>query len=137
MDYVNHWIPRPSFPTRLYHLHPCRRACAGRLRASCPLAAYRTSSAACSRRRSTTCIHAGVSINDGRGWDRKFPGIEKGYRNDDKPILPPVVIPAKAGIQEGEAGGEGMAEFIGYPHLVIVPVIVPVVVIPALREWIM
>ena len=23
---VNHWIPRPSFPTRLYHLHPCRRA---------------------------------------------------------------------------------------------------------------
>ena len=37
MDYYNHWIPRPSFqtrlyhlgrlfPTRLYHLHPCRRA---------------------------------------------------------------------------------------------------------------
>ena len=65
MDCVNHWIPRPSFQTRLYHLHPCRRACAGRLRAS---------SAARSRRGSTSCIHAGVpsrriqdflSINDG------------------------------------------------------------------------
>ena len=31
------------FPTPLYHLRPCRRAFAGRLRASCPLAAYRTS----------------------------------------------------------------------------------------------
>ena len=29
MDGLNHWIPRPSFQTRLYHLHPCRRACAG------------------------------------------------------------------------------------------------------------
>ena len=40
MDCINHWIPRPSFqtplyhlgglfPTLLYHLHPCRRACAG------------------------------------------------------------------------------------------------------------
>ena len=44
-------------------VHPCRRACVGRLRAS---------SAACSRRRSTTCIHAGVSINDGRGYGRAF-----------------------------------------------------------------
>ena len=26
---LNHWIPRPSFQTRLYHLHPCRRAFAG------------------------------------------------------------------------------------------------------------
>ena len=40
MNYLNHWIPCPSFqtrfyylgrlfPTRLYHLHPCRRAFAG------------------------------------------------------------------------------------------------------------
>ena len=29
MACINHWIPRPSFQTRLYHLHPCRRACAG------------------------------------------------------------------------------------------------------------
>ena len=29
MACFNHWIPRPSFQTRLYHLHPCRRACAG------------------------------------------------------------------------------------------------------------
>ena len=50
MACFNYWIPRPSFPTRLYHL------------------------GGCSRRRSTTCIHAGVpsrriqdflSINDG------------------------------------------------------------------------
>ena len=27
------WIPRPSFQTRLYHLHPCRRACACLLQA--------------------------------------------------------------------------------------------------------
>ena len=29
MACLNHWIPRPSFQTRLYHLHPCRRAFAG------------------------------------------------------------------------------------------------------------
>ena len=29
MYWINHWIPRPAFQTRLYHLHPCRRACAG------------------------------------------------------------------------------------------------------------
>ena len=32
MAWLNHWIPRPSFQTRLYHLHPCRRACAGMTR---------------------------------------------------------------------------------------------------------
>ena len=25
VDCLNHWLPRPSFPTRLYRLHPCRR----------------------------------------------------------------------------------------------------------------
>ena len=43
-----------------------------------------------------------------------------------------VVIPAQAGIQEARPEGEGMAGFYRMAHWIVVPVIV----IPAVREWI-
>ena len=52
--------------------------------------------------------------------------MAKGLSDGDKLIPTPVVIPAKAGIQEWRPGSEKMAGFIGYPRSVV---------IPALREW--
>ena len=93
---INHWIP----------------AFAGRLRASsaactdaalppvsmqaCPLAAYRTSSAARSRRRSTTYILVGVSINDGGLGSGIGQAWQRSCRDGNPPVPPLVVIPAKA-----------------------------------------
>ena len=60
--------------------------------------------AARSRRGSTTCIPAGVSINDGRedglgiARDRSV-GMAEGYQDGDPPCSLFVVIPAQAGIQ--------------------------------------
>ena len=73
MDYYNHWIPRPSFQTRLYHLHPCRRACAGM----------------------TGVVDSGLSatVRYQATQDNEIPGMPKSLNNA------PVVIPAKAGIQ--------------------------------------
>ena len=44
-----------------------------------------------------------LSINDGGAEVRNSAGMVKGYRDGDKPAPAPVVIPAKAGIQGGEA----------------------------------
>ena len=38
-------------------------------------------------------------------WIPACAGMTRGCRDANKPILAPAVIPAKAGIQEGEAGG--------------------------------
>ena len=46
--------------------------------------------------------------------------------------MPSVVIPAPAGIQEARPEGEGMAGFYRMAHWIVVPMIV----IPAVREWI-
>ena len=90
MSCLNHWIPRPSFQTRLYHLgrlfqtrlyhlHPCRRA----------------------------SMQAGLRRNDGRasGWSvarhRSVGMMEEVYRNGNLLCSFFGVIPAKAGIQEG------------------------------------
>ena len=39
---------------------------------------------------------------------------QRGYRDGDKPITTPVVIPAQAGIQEGRPRSEGVAGLIGW-----------------------
>ena len=69
---VKHWIPRPSFPTRLYHLgrlfptrlyhlHPCRRA----------------------------SMQAGLRRNDGGLGSGIRQEWQRGYRDGDKLTLPP------------------------------------------------
>ena len=83
MAWINHWIP--AFAGMTGGWIP---ACAGRLRASMP-----------SRR-----IQDFLSINDGGAEVRDSAGMVKGYRDGDKLTLDPVVIPAKAGIQEAGPG---------------------------------
>ena len=77
----------------------------------------------CSRRRSTTYIPVGVSINDGRGefWLSQSPRAFL-FRltwsvqplRVTRCVYPPIVIPAKAGIQETRPGDKWIAGFIGW-----------------------
>ena len=53
-----------------------------------------------------------LSINDGGLKSGIRQEEQRGYRDGDKPIPTPVVIPAKAGIQAGRLRSEGMAGFI-------------------------
>ena len=102
---LREWIAKTTgflgglFQTPLYHLHPCRRAFAGRLRASLP-----------SRR-----IQDFLSINDG-GSEFRLSYSQRAFLfclawpvqplRVTRCVYPPVVIPAKAGIQEGGAKGQ-------------------------------
>ena len=56
---------------------------------ACLLAAYRTSSAACSRRRPATYIPVGVSINDGGGSEQAFVSNGKGAVGVAIHLFPP------------------------------------------------
>ena len=72
----------------------------------------------------------GVSINDSGAPVRHLSGMAKGLSGWRQTHSDPVVIPAKAGIQERGPGSAGMAGFIGCPCPVVVTI-----VIPAPREW--